>query len=179
MVPLGETRTWIWGQTLSDRTARGITRFILLAVALNPIYHDCFRCLSCPFSLAVAPQRTLSSLHQLYTCCLNVCHETSRNPTTYRYDDKPLRTPTAATRVDRPRPGAGGSRNKGCRPPSVPHEQFAKPLGKLRGYAGTIVTKVNLAWSHAFKGNLTASCREREGTRSRCSPTQKHECLPK
>lgn len=63
-----------------------------------------FRCLSSPFSLAVAPQRTLSSIHQLYTCCLNVCHEISRNPITYQHDDKSLRTPRAATRVDRPHP---------------------------------------------------------------------------
>ena len=178
MVPLGETRTWIWGQTLSDRIARGIKAIILLALALNPIHHDCFRCLNCPFSLAATPQTTLSCLHQLYTCWLNVCHEISRNPITYRHDDKPLST-TAATRVDRPYPGAGGSRNKGCRPPSVPHEQSAKPLGKLRCYAGTIINKVNRAWSHAFKSSLATSCRKREGTRSRCSPAQKLECLPK
>lgn len=141
MVPLGETPDLDWGQTLSDRIARGIKRLFSWLIALNPIHHDCFRCLNCPFSLAVTPQRTLSCLHQLYACCLNVYHEISRNPITYRHDDKPLRTPTAATRVDRPHPGAGGSRNKGCRPPSVPHEQFAKPLGKLRGYAGTIITR--------------------------------------
>ena len=94
-----------WGQTLSDRIARGIKRLFSWHIALNPIHHDCFRCLSCPFSLAVTPQRTFSCLHQLYTCCLNVCHEISRNPITYRHDDKSLRTPTAATRVDRPHPG--------------------------------------------------------------------------
>jgi hypothetical protein len=26
IAPLGEARTWIWGQTLSDRIARGINR---------------------------------------------------------------------------------------------------------------------------------------------------------
>ena len=38
MVRLGEARAWIWGQTLSDRIARGINRLNLLAVALNPIH---------------------------------------------------------------------------------------------------------------------------------------------
>jgi hypothetical protein len=38
MIRLGETRAWIWGQTLSDRIARGINRLNLLAVALNPIH---------------------------------------------------------------------------------------------------------------------------------------------